>query len=396
MQSEQNHVSSVIDPESAYDKADISVVLGLLCECPLHDDLWRPVLGRLCEITQSRSGFFVTGDNHTGLAVRAQFADHPDDATLRDHYNETYSDKDPFRQPALHRGRTGVVDSEELLPNAGLLRTELYRDQLKPRGLRYGTFVVTAASADRIEALSLWRTMSQGPLQEESRRLLGRLYPYIQKSMELRHLLRTTQRRLAGVEAMLDASPAATFLVTRRGHLLHRNAAAEALLEEGDVMNLENGTLVGASNHSRDALRTLLQSTEPATGRATSASTVKTTMTIQPTSGRHPLPLLALPLSPVDRRRSGADAILLVSDPGNPLAVPQEILASFYGLTPAQAEVANGLLKGHSLEYVAGLRHVSIGTVRQQLKSILSKTGTVRQSDLVRLLLSLPRTIAKN
>jgi len=395
MQSERSYVTTAVDPESTYATADLSGVLGLLYESPLRDELWKPVLRRLCEITQSRSGFFVTGDNHTGVAVRAQSADHPDDDTFVDQYNEKYKDKDPFRQLVLLSGRTGVVDGEELLPNAGLLRTELYRDQLQPRGLRYATFVVTAASADRIEALGLWRTMSQGPFHKETRRLLELLYPHIQKSMELRHVLRTTQRKLAGVEAMLDATPTATFLVTRRGHLLHRNAAADAILEEGNALSLENGALVSASNQSRDALRILLLKTGEATDKLNGAPGGKTTLTIQSKSDSHPLYLLAVPLAPAERRRSGADVMLLISDPGSTFTVPHEILQSIYGLTPALADVANGLLKGYSLDYIARLRHVSIGTVRQQLKSILSKTGTVRQSDLVRQLLSLPRHTVK-
>jgi len=52
--------------------------------------------------------------------------------------------------------------------------------------------------------------------------------------------------------------------------------------------------------------------------------------------------------------------------------------------------VANGLLTGYSLEEIAALRRVSIGTVRQQVKAMLGKSGTSRQSDLVRLLLNLP------
>jgi len=328
--------------------------------------------------------------------VRAQAEDHPEDATLVAQYNENFSDRDPFRQPLLQSGRTGVVDGEQLLPNAGLLRTELYRVHLEPRGLRYVTLVVTAASADRMEALSLWRTMSQGPFHEESRRLLEILYPHIQKSMELRHVLRMTQRRLAGVEAMLDVTPSATFLVTKRGHLLHRNVAADALLDEGDALSLENGMLVSASNQSRDTLRALMVKAGETTDKTTGAPGAKTVITIQSKSDRHPLYLLAVPLSPADRKRSGADVMVFVSDTQTPITVPPEILQSIYGLSPALADVANGLLKGYSLEYIARLRHVSIGTVRQQLKSILGKTGTVRQSDLVRLLLSLPRTIVKD
>ena len=396
MQSENDHVRAAANAQSVDTTPDLSGVLGLLCESPLRDELWKPVLQRLCEITESRNGFFVAGNSHNRLAVLAQAEDHPDDSTLATQHNERHSDKDPFRQSVLQSGRTGVVDGDEILPHAGLLRTHLYRDQLGPRGLRYALFVVTAASADRMEALSLWRTMSQGPFHEESRRLLNLLYPYIQRSMEMRHILRVTQRRLAGVEAMLDVSPTATFLVTRRGLVLHRNAAADALLAAADSLTLENETLVTASNQSRDALRTLMMKTGEARDNVTAAPHANNTMTLQPTSSRHTLYILAVPLARAERNRSGADVMLLVSDPGSPITLSHEILQSIYGLTPALADVANGLLKGYSLEYIATLRNVSIGTVRQQLKSILSKTETQKQSDLVRLLLSVPRTMVKN
>ena len=160
-------------------------------------------------------------------------------------------------------------------------------------------------------------------------------------------------------------------------------------------MSLENGTLVTASTQCRDALRALLLKTGERAGKPIAAPGAQTTITIQTKSGNEPLYLLAVPLAPAERRRSGADIMLIISDPGCPITVPHEILQSIYGLTPALADVANGLLKGYSLDYISRLRHVSIGTVRQQLKSILSKTGTVRQSDLVRQLLSLPRPMVK-
>jgi DNA-binding NarL/FixJ family response regulator len=75
---------------------------------------------------------------------------------------------------------------------------------------------------------------------------------------------------------------------------------------------------------------------------------------------------------------------------------PDEVLRALYGLTPAQTEVANGILTGYTLEEIAFLRKVSIGTVRQQVKAILSKTGTDRQSDLVRVLMTLPLAAGVN
>jgi DNA-binding CsgD family transcriptional regulator len=51
---------------------------------------------------------------------------------------------------------------------------------------------------------------------------------------------------------------------------------------------------------------------------------------------------------------------------------------------------------GYSLEEIASLRKVSVGTVRNQLKAMLSKTGTSRQSDLIRLLMTLPQAASTN
>jgi DNA-binding CsgD family transcriptional regulator len=74
-------------------------------------------------------------------------------------------------------------------------------------------------------------------------------------------------------------------------------------------------------------------------------------------------------------------------------ALPREILSVLFGFTSSEVEVANGLLAGLSLEQIAESREVSQGTTRTQLKSLLHKTGTRRQGELIRLLLSLPKTL---
>lgn len=41
------------------------------------------------------------------------------------------------------------------------------------------------------------------------------------------------------------------------------------------------------------------------------------------------------------------------------------------------------LVDGHALAEIAAKMNISIGTVRQHLKSVFAKTGTRRQSELV-------------
>lgn len=58
-------------------------------------------------------------------------------------------------------------------------------------------------------------------------------------------------------------------------------------------------------------------------------------------------------------------------------------LENFYGLTRAEAELAEHLAQGESLEGIASARRVTLDTVRTQLRTIYKKTGTHRQVELV-------------
>ncbi len=73
------------------------------------------------------------------------------------------------------------------------------------------------------------------------------------------------------------------------------------------------------------------------------------------------------------------------------MVLRDDVLREHYGLTSAETEVANGLLTGFALKEIAALRKVTVGTVRDQIKSILAKTGTGKQAELVTLLMKLPK-----
>lgn len=194
---------------------------------------------------------------------------------------------------------------------------------------------------------------------------------------------------------MSDASSTATFLLTRQGRFIHGNAAADLLLDHGGSLALVNQGLAATDPVSQRSLREVYKA---AASPDFTCSTQPPTYALSiPRSGnRRPLQLLATPLPPTLRSRSGADIIVLVTDPDTEPSYPDGVLRGLYGLTSAEIEVANGLLMGYSLDEIASLRHVGLGTVRNQVKSVLGKTNTKRQSDLVRLLMTLPRSPESN
>jgi DNA-binding CsgD family transcriptional regulator len=67
------------------------------------------------------------------------------------------------------------------------------------------------------------------------------------------------------------------------------------------------------------------------------------------------------------------------------------LLQELYGLTPREADVANKLCEGKTVEQVADDLEMQYETARTHLRRILSKTGTSRQAEMIILLAKLPR-----
>jgi DNA-binding CsgD family transcriptional regulator len=81
-----------------------------------------------------------------------------------------------------------------------------------------------------------------------------------------------------------------------------------------------------------------------------------------------------------------ARVALLILDIDSKPELPQGILRSMFRLTPAEARLTRTLMKTCDLEEASRALGVSVGTSRQQLKSVFHKTNTTRQSELLFLL----------
>jgi len=109
---------------------------------------------------------------------------------------------------------------------------------------------------------------------------------------------------------------------------------------------------------------------------------------------KQPLLLLVSPVggSAVGGGRSGGAAIF-ISDPEDSVEISPEILSRLYDLTNAEARILNGLCQGKRLETLAEDLTVTVNTIRHHLKQVFRKTGTKRQSELIKLVLTGPAAI---
>ena len=115
-------------------------------------------------------------------------------------------------------------------------------------------------------------------------------------------------------------------------------------------------------------------------------------MAISRPSGARPYALVVSPIhtDPFDLGPRRAAALVFIADPESRRELPPALMRRLYALTPAETRLVEALVNGRTLQEAADTIGVRLNTVRNQLRSVLGKTGTRRQAELVRLVLALP------
>ena len=80
-------------------------------------------------------------------------------------------------------------------------------------------------------------------------------------------------------------------------------------------------------------------------------------------------------------------AILLPGDPHHEAKLKPERLITLFGLTMAEARVAQHLARGCTVDELSQVLAVSVNTVRKHVRSIYGKVGVPKQTDLIRILM---------
>ncbi len=112
-------------------------------------------------------------------------------------------------------------------------------------------------------------------------------------------------------------------------------------------------------------------------------------MAISRDAGR-PLQVVVAPLpatTPGMHRQPAA--VLLITDTSGKQECDRDLLQRTFSLSHAEARVASALTRGQNLEEIALALQVRVGTIRTHLKRLFAKTGTLRQGELISLLLTL-------
>ena len=192
--------------------------------------------------------------------------------------------------------------------------------------------------------------------------------------------------------AALDRLSLSVVVTDRLGSVRFTNKSAAVLLAERD------GLFICAHNRCRASTaqesQRLHEQISEVIDHATADDDMRALSIVRP-SMKRPYTMFVSPLTEGQAQRDAEGlAVLFISDPEAQSMPTADKLETLFSLSRSQAKIVYGLVLGLRLEEAAEEAGVTTSTARTYLKQAFAKTGTSRQSELIKLVLASPRIAA--
>lgn len=333
----------------------------------------------LREIRASRGTLLLKppGDAELGVACWAGWSD--DDVRT---YLSKYGPVDPWSSYVARQPEGSVKADFEYCPRDVAESSEAFREFYGPRDAVHGMGGIILISNAGQTAIAAVRGREAGPFGEKEKSILRALMPHLRRAVLIYGEIFSVRRRLAMFTEHLDRYTNALFLTDAKASIMYANSAGVNLVAREDGIRIEGNRLILHSRQHDTSFRKAVQ--EMSAGRGPRL------LRFAAPSRSRPLPYRMILISASDSSAlplgGNMPAItLLVIDPMSVEPNPEALSEPFL-LTPTEARVACKLAIGWSLEEIASDSGTSLQTVRTHVKRLLSKTGTVRQGELISLI----------
>lgn len=281
--------------------------------------------------------------------------------------------------------------SQEFLPDSMLRKTEFFNEWARPFNAEQSLALKITDKLDHdapVLHLTLFRRLTDRPFTQQDRTRLQMLWPHLRRAAQVHWALQSVQQGYSAIESTLEALPTPAWVLRSDAQIDFANAMALDLMRAGDWAHAAWGRLTRIGNLDASALK--------------HAMAESTTFSVQ---GGHMVALSAsvggrtlgriLHIAPIAAHAlyacmwPSAQVLLMLQAASTPaqLALLGNHLNARFKLTPAEGAVLACLGQGMTVEAIATSKRVSIGTVRTHVAKLLSKTGLIKQVDLVRLAL---------
>jgi DNA-binding CsgD family transcriptional regulator len=364
----------------------LSKLLTGLYDAAADPNLWDAFLQQLApRVGAMSAGLIMVDVDQDAFSVSKSWNVDPE---AKRQYKEHYGSIDVWTQRAILRPTGFVCTSVELCPPNEMAKQE-YNDFLLRFSASHGMFGVVENTGKSLASISFYRDLSQPVFDAAEVQLLSFLVPHAHRAFKLHKQFSNLKAQQEGIDKALDMFPTGIVLLNATGQIVFMNRKTSEIVSQHDgLLATRNGLRAERQEESALIANTVRQATS--TSKADNLAVTGTLFVSR--RARPPLQVLVCPIRDSVNSTlcvaSAVKAIVFVTDPSETRRPAQDVLRTLFGLTPAECRVALLLSDGHAPAKIADMVGVTTHTVRSQIKSIFSKTGVRRQSELIRLLLN--------
>lgn len=251
---------------------------------------------------------------------------------------------------------------------------------------------------DHVCYVGFARRASGEDFGEERVQAVEELLPYLRRVCTTIRELRSMRELSAAAIDRYERCHTGMVMVDEDGVVHYSNTAARRLFVANQGLHVNDAGCIAARNEAQTSA--LLQSVREHIQGARAGRQPEASMhRIERDGGKEPLSVAVSAQRSDTHHPSSASAagiaVILVYDPDTPPAQRNEVIGSLYELKPQEAELVCAIVAGESLEDIARRNKRSLEAVRSQLKRVFRKTGTSRQTELVKLVLSGPAAMVQ-
>lgn len=315
-------------------------------------------------------------------------AAHCVDQTYVSSYERYYATRNIYVRRAKGLTKTEIVAlGQDLCSDSELEKSEYYNDYLRPQEI-YHSVTTMLQSGTQAAHLGFVRPKRGGYFEEGELKWLESLTPHLHVALRLREKIAFLKGRNAALLEVLDRLPFGVFLVDRSGAVVESHRVAALLINKHDGLGIVGHELAAASHRDNIKLRRSIEAAVAIHRHDTVEPCALVTVT-RP-SGRRAFVACVVPLRVLNITGFEHDfvAAVFISDSDGQHTIDSRLWSICFLMTPAESRLAKLLVAGSSLKESAERLQVSSNTAKTQLRSIMAKTATHRQGDLVRVLLS--------
>jgi DNA-binding CsgD family transcriptional regulator len=377
-------LSSVFpDPATA-----IELIVEAAYGALFHPEKWRDMLELYLTAVDSHFGALHSAPSDGEFG--SLFLTHNIDPTPVLPVLHIYGRQAPYMDRALSMGIVpGVFLNHEVIPQTELHQLEYYQEYMRPLGFEHGiTAVLRTGEGNRLSPIAISGSRSDRgePFGEREAAITRALFPHLRRAIRLRLEVDPARMVDPAIAEALDGFDTACCLLGAGGAVVQTNAVARTLLARHPGISISKSRLKSSNRFADRALSQAVEAVCDPAALWVLRSTAEITIAGE---GAEPLILVVMPLGHDNPFLSvGAiRAAVYILETGKRPFEPDRLsrLKSLFSLSQAESEVTGLILSGNNPEDIARSRDVSVHTVRTQIRTILEKTQSTRQSDLFRL-----------